>query len=140
MWPIVAVESVIASLQRDEHDMEAYALANALGAAAAAQLKANQSEFDAITASSMEEECQRSKLLIKDGSPVNLNGLRIAFFLHIYHENQQPGGVKSLLYLREAITLAQILGLHRERTYITLSDPDQQISRRILWLLFVTER
>ena len=105
-----------------------------------AQLKLSQSEFDSITASSMEEECQRSKLLIKDGPPVNLNGLRIAFFLHIYHENQQPGGVKSLLYLREAITVAQILGLHRESTIVQLSVQEQQISRRILWLLFVTER
>ena len=140
VWPIVAVENVIASLQRDDHDMEAYALANALGAAAVAQLKANQSEFDSITASSMEQECQRSKLLIKDGPPVNLNGVRIAFFLHIYHENQHPGGVKSLLYLREAITVAQILGLHRERTYSNIPITEQQISRRILWLLFVTER
>jgi hypothetical protein len=35
--------------------------------------------------------------------------------------------------------MAQIMGLHRESTYITLPLPERQIRRRILWLLFVTE-
>lgn len=69
-----------------------------------------------------------------------LHGLRISFFLHIYHENAAAGGTKSLVYLREAITQAQILRLDRESTYATLSEADQQVSRRVLWLLFVTER
>jgi hypothetical protein len=69
-----------------------------------------------------------------------LDALRISFFLHIYHENALPGGTKSLVYLREAITQAQILRLDRESTYSSLSEADQHVSRRILWLLFVTER
>jgi hypothetical protein len=40
-----------------------------------------------------------------------LNSLRIAFFLDVYHDNQDAGGTKSRLFLREAITLAQIMGL-----------------------------
>lgn len=66
--------------------------------------------------------------------------MRTAFFLHVYHENLAPGGLKSLLYLREAITMAQIMELHRESSYEGLSDDEQQFRRRILWLLFVTER
>lgn len=129
----------MASLQRDEENMGTYALANAVGAATMAQLKLD-SPSDAATASSMEAECQRSKGINQDGRQASLNTLRIAFFLHVYHENQEAGGVQSLLYLREAITLAQIMGLHRESTYQTLSLAEQEIRRRIIWLLFVTER
>ncbi|KAL3419119.1 fungal specific transcription factor [Phlyctema vagabunda] len=141
VWPIVAVEEIMAALQRDEHDMETYALANAIGAATIAQLKLNQSDADAAAATSMEAECQRARIQQQQHrTAANLNALRTAFFLHVYHENQEPGGIKSLLYLREAITMAQIMGLHRESTFSSLSSPEQQIRRRILWLLFVTER
>jgi hypothetical protein len=129
----------MASLQRDEGNEETYALANAVGAATMAQLKLD-SPSDTATSSSMEAECQRAKALRKDAQLANLNTLRIAFFLHVYHENQEAGGVQSLLYLREAITLAQIMGLHRESTYAALSASEQEIRRRIIWLLFVTER
>ena len=119
--------------------MVTYALANAVGAATMAQLKLD-SPSDAATASSMEAECQRTKGLDGDGRHASLDTLRIAFFLHVYHENQEAGGIQSLLYLREAITLAQIMGLHRESTYTSLAASEQEIRRRIIWLLFVTER
>ncbi|KFY66058.1 hypothetical protein V496_02200 [Pseudogymnoascus sp. VKM F-4515 (FW-2607)] len=140
IWPIVAVEEIMGSLQGDVHDMETYALANAIGAATIAQLKLDQTGITTATGSSMAEECQRTKLMGKNGQSANLNILRIAFFLHIYYENQDQGGVKSLLFLREAITIAQIMGLHRESSYLSLSSSEQQVRRRILWLLFVTER
>ncbi|KFX93064.1 hypothetical protein O988_07003 [Pseudogymnoascus sp. VKM F-3808] len=140
IWPIVAVEEIMGSLQGDEQDTEIYSLANAIGAATVAQLKLDQTGISTATGKSMAEECQRTKLLDKNGQSANLNILRIAFFLHIYYENQDQGGVKSLLYLREAITIAQIMGLHRESSYISLPASEQQVRRRILWLLFVTER
>ncbi|KAL9946372.1 hypothetical protein D7B24_001683 [Verticillium nonalfalfae] len=143
VWPIVAVEEVIASLQRDAEDQEMYALATAIGAATMAQLKLDRSRDcginDAVTAHVLEAECQRSRVLL-DSQPANLNKLRTSFFLHIFHENQQPGGTKSLLYLREAITLAQIIGLHRATSYAVLPSAEQRIRRRTIWLLFVTER
>ncbi|OLN88505.1 putative sucrose utilization protein SUC1-like protein 1 [Colletotrichum chlorophyti] len=144
VWPIIAVEDIMASLSRDADDLESYVLANAVGAATIAQLKlATTDNNDPATAASMEAECQRSRMALQEregGPPMNLNWLRTSFFLHVYHENQQPGGAKSLLYLREAITIAQIMGLHKESSYLALPLPEQQMRRRILWLLFVTER
>ncbi|KAF9879783.1 hypothetical protein CkaCkLH20_02594 [Colletotrichum karsti] len=144
VWPIIAVEEIMASLHRDADDLESYVLANAVGAATIAQLKLSTTDSnDPATASSMEAECQRSRMALQEregGPPMNLNWLRTSFFLHVYHENQQPGGAKSLLYLREAITIAQIMGLHKETSYMSLPLPEQQMRRRILWLLFVTER
>ncbi|KAK3685684.1 fungal-specific transcription factor [Podospora appendiculata] len=143
VWPIVAVEEVIAALQRDAHDIETFALAAAVGAATMAQLKldrfADTGVNDSATAASLEAECQRIRRDL-DGGIANLNWLRTSFFLHIYHENREAGGTKSLLYLREAITLAQIMGLHRASSYLTLDTAEDRLRRRILWLLFVTER
>lgn len=128
----------MASLQSSSEDMETYALANAIGAATIAQLKLSRSESDSAAGNAMEVECQRARGLM--GQKTSLNALRTAFFLHVYHENQQPGGIQSLLYLREAITLAQVMGLHRESSFNGLQAGEQQIRRRVLWLLFVTER
>lgn len=144
VWPIVDVEEVMGDLHRDPNNMGAYALANAIGAATIAQLKLDSPESgDTATGASMEAECQRAiALLRKDGgdSAMNINALRVSFFLHVYHENRSPGGSNSLLYLREAITMAQIMGLHREATYFSMTTREQQMRRRILSLLFVTER
>ncbi|TDZ25839.1 putative sucrose utilization protein SUC1 [Colletotrichum orbiculare MAFF 240422] len=144
VWPIIAVEEIMASLHRDDDDLESYVLANAVGAATISQLKLSTTDSnDPATAGSMEAECQRSRMVLQeraDGPPMNLNWLRTSFFLHVYHENQQPGGAKSLLYLREAITIAQIMGLHKESSYMPLPLAEQQMRRRTLWLLFVTER
>jgi hypothetical protein len=142
VWPIIAVEEIIASLQRDAHDLETYALALSVGAATMAQLKLDRFRDaginDVVTASVLERECQR----VRDRLPAaaGLHALRTSFFLHIYHENQQPGGTRSLLYLREAVTLAQVMGLHRPSTYPSLDASEGRVRRRILWLLFVTER
>lgn len=154
VWPILDAEAVIASLLRDptEIDLETYALANAVCAAIIAQLKlpfeGRTDDNDPATATSMAAECQQAKASLLDHNDVagsedvmkNLNMLRISFFQHIYHENMSPGGSKSLLFLREAITIAQIMGLHRKGLYHSLPLEESQMRRRIIWLLFVTER
>lgn len=149
VWPILDAEDVIASLLKDPTDLGTYTLANAVCAAVIVQLKlpfeGRTDDNDPATAASMTAECQRTKLLLQDangddGPDAGLNMVRIAFFQHIYHENQSPGGTKSLMFLREAITMAQIMRLHRKASYVLLGPEEQQMRRRILWLLFVTER
>lgn len=130
-------------LQPDADDLDTRVLAVAIGAATMAQLKLDRFKdtdiTDDATASSLEAEYQRLREVLKSRH-VTLNTIRTAFFLHIYHENQQPGGVKSLLYLRKAIALAQIMGLHRLSSYLGLDPAEDRLRRRMLWLLFVTER
>lgn len=159
VWPILDAEAVIASLLRAPADLATYALANAVCAAIIAQLKlpfeGRTDDGDPATAASMAAEGQRAKAALLAGGDVhdghddgdddktgknNLNMLRISFFQHIYHENMSPGGSKSLLFLREAITIAQIMGLHRRAPYAALPPEESQVRRRIIWLLFVTER
>lgn len=47
---------------------------------------------------------------------------------------------KSWLYLREALTLAQDMGLHDDASYAGLSAQDALCRQRVFWQLFVTER
>ncbi|KAF5612918.1 sucrose utilization SUC1 [Fusarium subglutinans] len=132
IWPIVDATDLRNKIRQNPNEGgAARCLANAVALAAIAQLKLDTAWRPSV------EEAETSGLSEKLGL---LDALRISFFLHIYHENALPGGTKSLVYLREAITQAQILRLDRESTYPSLSEADQHVSRRILWLLFVTER
>ncbi|EXL94133.1 hypothetical protein NOF04DRAFT_13044 [Fusarium oxysporum II5] len=132
IWPIVDATDLRNKIRQNPSEGgAARCLANAVALAAIAQLKLDTAWRPSV------EEAETSGLSEKLGL---LDALRISFFLHIYHENALPGGTKSLVYLREAITQAQILRLDRESTYPSLSEADQHVSRRILWLLFVTER
>ncbi|CAG7562118.1 unnamed protein product [Fusarium equiseti] len=131
IWPIVDATDLRDKIEQNPTEGGAARyLANAVALAAIAQLKLD-------TAWQPRVEDAETRLSETLGL---LDALRISFFLHIYHENASPGGTKSLVYLREAITQAQILRLDRESTYASLSEADQHVSRRILWLLFVTER
>ena len=141
VWPIIKVERLVASLQKPDLDIEVFALAYAVAAATIAQIKpAPSSRPDNVTAEMMESRCQHARTKCKRSESPNITTLGIAFFLHIYYENQTPGGLRSILYLREAITISQMLGLHRESYYANVAPEEQQIRRRTFWLLFVTER
>lgn len=43
-------------------------------------------------------------------------------------------------HLREATTLAQIIGMQDEKTYVSVDHAESVRMRRLFWLLFVTER
>jgi hypothetical protein len=141
VWPIIKVERLVASLQKPDPDIEVLALAYAVAAATIARIKPKQvSENGGVTAKMMESRCQYTKERRNHGVPPDLTTVRIPFFLHIYHEELEPGGLNSIKYLREAIAIAQMIGLHREIYYRDVQPEEQEIRRRTLWLLFVTER
>lgn len=47
---------------------------------------------------------------------------------------------KSWVYLREALTFAEDMGLHDNSTYAGLSPTETLCRQRVFWILFVTER
>lgn len=61
VWPIVAVEDLMAALQKDSSGMEAYTLANAIAAATVVQARLDplRNSAEVVTADSMEREAQR---------------------------------------------------------------------------------
>lgn len=141
------MDTVIAELQQgdqDSHDtLEAYALAISIAGATVAQLRLDRKAGEnrcILRASDMAYECEKVCSLIRYKNRVNLNTIRISFFLHIYYENQEPGCGESLLHLRDSISVAQLMSLHQETSYTGRVTEEQNLRRLILWLLFVTER
>jgi hypothetical protein len=134
LWPIVDAAELKKSLI-SQPTCSSQRLADAIALATIGQLKlVTDWTGDA-------QSCRRKDSPGADDEFANpLDDLRISFFLHVYYENLEGGGTNALLYLREAITHAQILKLEHESTYATLSEPEQQLYRRVFWLLFVTER
>lgn len=133
VWPILDTARLKQSLQAKPRHAGTWRLATAVGLAAVAQLK-----LDTTWQADPEQIRRDGSSAAEAADP--LDDLRVAFFLHVHHENSTPGGKESLLYLREAVTLAQMLRLEHEGTYASLPDGDEHIYRRLLWLLFVTER
>ncbi|RYP75476.1 hypothetical protein DL771_002361 [Monosporascus sp. 5C6A] len=130
VWPIVDVAPLISKLSKERSDPRAHILADSIRLATAAQLRRD-------TAASL--DALSTRLAICDHQ-MDLTSVQTSFFLHIIHENEIPGGTKSQIYLRQAITVAQMMRLDRESSYTGLSEIEQQMRRRILWLLYVTER
>lgn len=141
VWPIIKVERLVASLQRPEPDIEVFGLAYAVAAATIVRIRSKSStQPGAVTAEMMEAQCQYAKARRNKRQPPDLTTVRIPFFLHMYHENLEPGGLQSLTYLREAIAVAHMIGLHRESYYSDVQPEEREIRRRTLWLLFIAER
>ncbi|KAJ6440608.1 3-ketoacyl-CoA thiolase [Purpureocillium lavendulum] len=131
IWPIVNTNELKEALLATSANSSASRLAHAIALATVAQLKLSTAWRGSPAACALDDGGDESN---------PLDNLRVSFFLHIYYENLEGGGRKSLLSLREAITLAQIERLEHESTYSSWDEQDQQLYRRVLWLLFVTER
>ncbi|MCJ1478431.1 hypothetical protein MMC13_007111 [Lambiella insularis] len=67
-----------------------------------------------------------------------LTDVLIAFFLSAAYFGLEKANA-AWIHLREAITLAQLLGMHDEATYHP-GDVDADFRRRLFWLLYVSER
>ncbi|KAH7222340.1 hypothetical protein BKA60DRAFT_566627 [Fusarium oxysporum] len=141
VWPIVDADDLVSRLD-DKGDLYNYALALATAAATPGQLKASASlPGQCPPADLCEAECQRVRYVLqcRDDEP-NITWLRVAFFLHAYHENRLRGCTKSLLYLRKAISLAHLMDLHGESLDQHIPIDQLCLRKRMFWLLFVTER
>jgi hypothetical protein len=69
----------------------------------------------------------------------SLDSLLTSFFLHVCYIRVGYQPVSTLL-LREAITMAHLLGLHQPSHYAEQDQETAQTHLRVLWLLFITER
>ncbi|KIW11744.1 hypothetical protein PV08_09016 [Exophiala spinifera] len=68
-----------------------------------------------------------------------LNSIHISFFLFSCYFTLEKQNL-CWFHLREAATLAQIMGMHHEASYTTGDDVENMYKRRMYWLLLVTER
>ena len=71
---------------------------------------------------------------------ITLNTTLTSYFLHIFYGRQPSRTQTAIFYIREAITFAQLFGMHIEDTYSRYHTKDQQVMRKLYFLLFMTER
>ncbi|KAH8752826.1 hypothetical protein F5883DRAFT_397616, partial [Diaporthe sp. PMI_573] len=85
------------------------------------------------------DECVSNRQSYDFMEDMSLNAVISSFWLStsFFEINQNR---KSWLYLREALTLAQDMGLHDDSTYVSLSPQEALCRQRVFWILFVTER
>lgn len=142
VWPIVNAFDLQADLLDPSASIETYTLAVSVACATMAQLQLTPWTTDSqleISSDSLAHELLHLRrtypsTLIDNPSP---STIITSLFLHVHFENKS-NLIKSTLYLREAVTFIQLLTLDRESTYT--SSPEDELKRRLFWLLFVTER
>ncbi|KAB5576019.1 hypothetical protein GE09DRAFT_612711 [Coniochaeta sp. 2T2.1] len=69
----------------------------------------------------------------------SLNTLCTSYFLFAYYYGMELHD-KAWFYLREATTIAHMIGMSKEETYMNYDGLEGPRRRRLYWLLFVTER
>lgn len=141
VWPIVNKSVLIERLNVAAPDVEAYILASSVCVATILQLQ--------LTATDPSGKILQPHLIIQEIEALRqahdyrehptLDNLRASFFLHVayLHTKKQR---TSTLTLRESISMAHMLDLHKESHYEGVSDDEANEDLRVIWLLFITER
>ncbi|CAH6719041.1 putative probable sucrose utilization protein Suc1p [[Candida] jaroonii] len=93
-----------------------------------------------IDASEYAKEAIRSRNLFDYRLNPSHDSLLISFFLYIYYVNIKGGVQAAIMYMKEAISTAQLLGLHDPRTYEAKPPAEIHRLRKIYYMLLVTER
>lgn len=93
-----------------------------------------------IDASEYAKESIRARNLFDYRLEPSHDNLLISFFLYIYYVNIEGGIRAAILYMKEAISIAQLLGLHDPRTYVNKPAAEVHRLRKIYYMLLVTER
>ncbi|RYO82516.1 hypothetical protein DL764_009598 [Monosporascus ibericus] len=92
-----------------------------------------------VSATLLMEETIRVRKGVEYLEYPSLNGLCTSYFLFCCHYALELHD-KAWFYLREATTLAHIMGMTKEETYSQREDFQGPRYRRLYWLLFITER
>lgn len=142
VWPVVNIDDLIAQLILDVNDLESYALAASVCAAAIAQLRLPE-HTDSCEASvsswQFARDAQSVRELYDHRECHNLSSILTPFFLHIYFANASKIRTAAV-YLRESIASVHWLGLDRQETYEPLEREERSLKLRIFWILFISER
>lgn len=140
VWPIVDKQGLITKLE-DIPDTETYILASSVCVASILQLQLSATD---ITGRELdpeivigEIESLRSSLNYRES--LSLDTLSVSFFLHVAHLHMKRQGTSTLL-LRESISMAHMLGLHKPAHYTGLSHSQTSTDLRVIWLLYITEQ
>lgn len=143
IWPLLNAEHLIQRLEYEPRNPEIYALATAISGATLSNLNqaiVHESLFEPLLPEAFTDEAKRVRATYDHMEPVTINGTLTSYFLHIFYGRQPLRVQTATFYIREAITFAQLFGMHIEETYPRYCVNDQQVMRKLYFLLFMTER
>jgi hypothetical protein len=141
VWPIANKDSLTTRLCLLTPDPEAYILASSICLATVLQLQLTASDLDGslLQPELIMDEIESLRRTQDYREHPSIDSLRSSFFLHVAYLHMKKQRT-STLTLREAISVAHMLDLHKASHYETLSTEDAGDHLRMLWLLFITER
>ncbi|KAL6449786.1 SUC1 Probable sucrose utilization protein SUC1 [Candida maltosa Xu316] len=142
IWPVVSVAEISARVAKN--DVSAYALSCAISAAILNQIVfiSNNGLYcipEDVKYLNYVSECIRARTYMNYQIRPNLETLLTSFFLHVAEVNKGSKAA-GVIYLREAITMAQVIGLHNEATYQSKPIAEAHRMRKVYFMLMVTER
>ena len=141
VWPIVDKDSLTTRLCLQTPDAEAYILASSICIATVLQLQLTASDLDGslLQPELIMDEIESLRRVHDYREHPSIDSLRSSFFLHVAYLHMKKQRT-STLTLREAISMAHMLDLHKASHYDNMSVEDAGDHLRMLWLLFITER
>ncbi len=145
--PILHRHKFSASLAYLQTSPEIYSLVTSICAAIASQSQADQHSMgspdnlpsDTVSADFFINEAKRARHFRDFDDKPTLEDVQTGFFLFAALFNLDRHN-SAWFYLREAMTMLQLLNLHEEDTYQEMDEIDALFGRRTFWLLFITER
>lgn len=156
VWPVVSVALLTSKLVHStsvsnsteirltESNISSYALSCAVSAAIYRQLSLVTTNLinlpRKVETEELVRECLKARYAARYMMEPNADTLLTSFFLYIFYVNSKGGTKPAVLYLREAISLAQVLGLHDNNSYLNKTSAEVHRLRKIYYLLLVTER
>lgn len=151
VWPVVSVAHLISCLVNQNpmitvESISSYSLACAIAGAICSQIAflSPDSPMSQVPINLKSSDYVHESIRARDKINYKLNAspdsLLTSFFLFLYYINSKGCLQGAITYLREAIAIAQILGLHNPHTFNTKSPAETHRLRKIYYLLLVTER
>ncbi|KAK9259333.1 hypothetical protein V1519DRAFT_476096 [Lipomyces tetrasporus] len=146
IWPVVEIDELNNVLEdaKDKQNPALYGLVLSLCAATMARLKLAPCDAEGsdggISGDVLANEAIRARMEYNYIEDVDEYSVLTSFFLHCYFCNLPDRQRTSLVYIREAVTFAQLLRLHEEDTYIKYTAKLAQRIRTLYFLVLVTER
>lgn len=157
-WPVLSVAELILTIldgaqmryeknaiRLTEQNAMLYALCCSVCAAITTQIsfvsdKDTVLDYNTFSASEYADEARRVRNLFDFTANPNVQTLLSSFFLYAHYVNNKGKTLQAILHLREAITIAQILGFHEESSYVGKTRAEVHRWRKIYYTLLVTER
>lgn len=156
-WPVLSVADLMVTLAcnttmddqeyielTDDNAMK-YSLACSVCAAIATHISfvsqpESISAHTGISSQIYADEAKRVRNLFDYTANPDVDTLLSSFFLYSHYVNHKGNTARAIVYLREAISICQILGFHDPSAYSNKSGAETHRWKKIYYMLLVTER